>query len=328
MTKYAVTAVGNALVDILTQTDETFLQRSGLAKGTMQLVDHATSDALYKQMGPTTQQSGGSAANTIAGLASFGASCAFIGKIADDALGKAFHHDMRAQGIDFDPSSTGDDAQNIPTGSCMVLITPDAERTMVTHLGISTEIAPDELDKGKIQNAQVTYLEGYLYDKPLAKETFTAASMIAHMAGKKVALTLSDPFCVDRHREDFKKLVDGHIDILFCNHHELLTMYETDDLEQAIAQIADKVSVCAITQGENGATILQDGKRYKIAAQKVHEVIDTTGAGDMFAAGFLYGYTRGESMEECGRLGAVAAAEIISHVGARPQRAFKTLLAA
>ena len=324
--KYDVTAVGNAIVDMLCQIDYPFMEANGLEKGMMTLVDMERSKELFDAMGTITQQSGGSAANTMAGIASFGGKCAYIGKVSDDEAGKVFRHDMIAQGIDFD-TAPGDDTLP-PTAKCMIFVTPDADRTMATYLGVSTELAPDDLDANKIRNAQVTYLEGYLFDKELAKEAFNAAAMIAHMAGNQVALTLSDPFCVNRHRDDFLKLVDGHVDILFANEHELMALYQTDDFDAAMEQVGKTVSVCAVTQGAKGATIIAEGKKYTVAAQKVEKLVDTTGAGDLFAAGFLYGYTRGMAPDECGRLGAVAAAEVISHVGARPEKQLKTLLAA
>jgi sugar/nucleoside kinase (ribokinase family) len=324
--QYDVTAIGNAIVDMLSQTDDGFLHDQSLNKGTMTLIDDITAKNLFDIAGTVTQQSGGSAANTVAGIASFGGRCAYIGKVSHDELGEVFRHDMISQGIDYD-TAPGD--ETLPsTARCMIFVTPDAERTMATYLGVSTELAPDDLDARKIQQAKVTYLEGYLFDKELAKEAFHAAAMIAHMAGSQVALTLSDPFCVNRHREDFLKLIDGHIDILFANEQELLTLYQTDDFDAAMEKISQTVDVCAVTQGAKGATIIMSGETYFIPALNVENVVDTTGAGDLFAAGFLYGYTRGLSPEECGAIGVKAASEIITHVGARPQKQLKTLLAA
>lgn len=321
---YDVTAVGNAIVDMISFVDEEFLAAHGLSKGMMTLVDREQSQRLFDAAGQLTQQSGGSAANTIAGIASFGGRCAYIGKTADDETGKVFHHDMKAQGIDFDTAA--EDASLIPTAKCMIFVTPDAERTMATYLGVSTELAPDDLDSAKIRNAQVTYLEGYLFDKELAKESFHAAAIMAHTAGRLVALTLSDPFCVGRHRKDFLALIDGHIDILFANENELLSLYETDDWDHALERVGESVSVCAVTQGEKGATVLFHGQRFVIPATPVEKLVDTTGAGDMFAAGFLYGFTQGMTPEQCGTLGTRAASSIISHVGARPEIEFKSLL--
>jgi sugar/nucleoside kinase (ribokinase family) len=324
--QYDVTAIGNAIVDMLSQTDDGFLHDQSLNKGTMTLIDQQTAKNLFEIAGTLTQQSGGSAANTIAGIASFGGKCAYIGKVSDDELGNVFRHDLVSQGVDYD-TKPGDDTLP-PTACCMIFITPDAERTFATYLGVSTELAPDDLDARKIQQAKVTYLEGYLFDKELAKEAFNAAAMIAHMAGSQVALTLSDPFCVQRHRTDFLKLIDGHIDILFANEQELLTLYETGDIDAAIEKVSQSVAVCAITQGAKGATIVMEGQKYFVPAMHVENVVDTTGAGDLFAAGFLYGYTRDLTPQECGLLGVKAAAEIITHVGARPQKQLKTLLAA
>lgn len=321
---YDVTAVGNAIVDMISFVDDGFLAAHGLNKGAMTLIDLEQSKRLFDAAGQLTQQSGGSAANTIAGIASFGGRCAYIGKTANDETGQVFHHDMQAQNIDFNTKT--DDELGLPTAKCMIFVTPDAERTMATYLGVSTELAPDDLDAAKIRNAQVTYLEGYLFDKELAKEAFHAASIMAHTAGKLVALTLSDPFCVDRHRDDFLALIDGHVDILFANEQELLSLYQTDNWDHALEHVGKTVSVCAATKGAKGATILFHGQRFEISANPVDNLVDTTGAGDMFAAGFLYGFTQGMSPQQCGELGARAAASIITHVGARPETPFKTLL--
>jgi sugar/nucleoside kinase (ribokinase family) len=321
---YDVTGVGNAIVDILANADEKFLVDHKLAKGMMTLINGAHSQSLSSAAKIIKRQSGGSAANTIAGIASFGGKCAFIGKTADDELGQAFRHDLTAQGIDF-RTPTGN---AFPTARCTIFITPDAQRTMATYLGISTEITPDDLDATKISNAKVTYLEGYLFDKPAAKDAFHAAASMAHKAGKLLSLTLSDPFCVDRHRADFQKLVSGHIDILFANEMEMLSLYTSDNFEQALSRMADKTAICVVTRSEKGATILFHGKKFDIPAVPVSKVIDTTGAGDLFAAGFLYGFTQDMDPVQCGRLGAKAAANIIAQVGARPQIELKELLAA
>lgn len=324
---YDVTAVGNAIVDVLAQAQEAFIEAHKLPKGNMTLVTRRQSDKLFDVMGTVKQQSGGSAANTIAGIASMGGKCAFIGKVADDEMGRVFRHDMHAMNVDF-RTAAGDAEGEHATARCMVLVTPDADRTMATYLGISTELAPDDLDPSKIRNAKITYLEGYLFDKDMAKDAFHAAALMAHTAGKMVALTLSDPFCVTRHREDFKKLVSGHVDLLFCNEQELLTLYDTTDFDAALARVSDHTEVCAVTQGAKGATIMFHGTKFQIPAAPVTRVVDTTGAGDLFAAGFLYGFTHGKDPFECGNLGAKAAAEIISHIGARPERDLKELLAA
>jgi sugar/nucleoside kinase (ribokinase family) len=324
MTQYDVCGVGNAIVDVLFKSDDDFLKKFDLPKGGMVLVDLAQSDNLFSNAGIIAQQqSGGSGANTIAGIASFGGTCAFIGKVADDDMGKVFRHDMKAMGIAFD-THTG---QMYPTARCMIFVTPDAERTMATYLGISTNITKDDLESEKIHNAKVTYLEGYLFDKPKAKEAFKAATAMAHTAARKVALTLSDVFCVERHRDDFKNLVDHHVDILFANERELTALYQTTDFESALAMLP-KDKICAVTRGAKGAIVLWNGERADIAATPVAKVVDTTGAGDMFAAGFLYGLTQGKDAATCGLLGARAAAQIIQQFGARPQTALKGLLAA
>lgn len=324
MTHYNVCGVGNAIVDVLFKTNEDFLKKHALAKGGMTLVDLSQSENLFSNAGMIAQQqSGGSGANTIAGIASFGGTCAFVGKVADDDMGKVFRHDMRAMGIAFDTRF----GQMYPTARCMIFVTPDAERTMATYLGISTTITKDDLDADKIRNAQVTYLEGYLFDKPQAKDAFKAATAMAHTAARKVALTLSDAFCVERHRADFRALVDGHVDILFANERELASLYETADFESALAMLP-KNKICAVTRGAKGAVILWNGERVEISAAPVAKIVDTTGAGDMFAAGFLYGLTNGRDPATCGKLGAAAAAQIIQQFGARPQTPLKELLAA
>ncbi|MDB5478276.1 MAG: pfkB carbohydrate kinase family protein [Alphaproteobacteria bacterium] len=324
-THYDVTAVGNAIVDMIALTDENFLAQYELTKGMMTLVDRETSQRLLEAHSGFTQQSGGSGANTIAGIASLGGKCAYIGKVANDEQGNFFRKDMEKLGVDFATST--DPESDVPTARCLSFVTPDADRTMATYLGISTEIAPDDLDAAKIRNAKVTYLEGYLFDKDLAKEAFHAASILAHTSGNLVSLTLSDPFCVGRHREDFKNLVNGHVDILFANEQEVMTLYETDNVEQAIARIGDNVDICAITHGAKGATVLFHGKKFEIPAMPVTNLVDTTGAGDLFAAGFLYGFTQDMNPYQCGLLGAKAAAEVIAQMGARPANSLKALLA-
>jgi sugar/nucleoside kinase (ribokinase family) len=323
---YDVTAVGNAIVDTLAPAQSGFLNAHSLTKGMMTLINRSQSDKIAKLIDPIKQQSGGSAANTIAGLASLGGKCAFIGKVADDASGNLFSHDMQALGVDFRTSKA--DPEEFATAQCMVLITEDSDRTMATYLGVSTELAPDDLDPAKIRNAKITYLEGYLFDKEMAKEAFHAAAIMAHTAGKMVALTLSDPFCVERHRDDFRNLVSGHIDLLFCNEQELMTLYGTDDFEAALSRVADHAEICAVTQGAKGASIIFHGKRFDIKAQPVQKLIDTTGAGDLFAAGFLYGFTQEKDPFECGNLGAWAAARIIQQVGARSEDNLQQALAA
>lgn len=325
--KLGVVAVGNALVDVLTQTDEAFLAEQsakyGIEKGTMALIDADRAEELYGQMGPGVETSGGSAANTMAGYASFGGRGGFIGKVADDQLGKIFQHDIRSLGLTYDtqPLTLGE-----PTGRCLILVTPDGQRTMNTFLGASIEIKEDDVEPDLITNAYITYLEGYLFDRDQAKKAFIRAAELAHQAGHRVALTLSDPFCVDRHRSDFLKLVEKHVDILFANEEEIKSLFLQDDIEDAISAISSHVEVAAITRSEKGAVVLSRGQRHDIPAEPVSKVVDTTGAGDQFAAGFLYGFTEGMSLDKCGKLGAMAAAEVISHMGPRPETTYADFL--
>ncbi len=318
-TKYGVVAVGNALVDVLSQVSEEFVAeqnaKSGMEKGAMTLVDETRAVTLYTQMPKGLETSGGSAANTMAGFASFGGNGAFIGKVADDELGALYKKDMQSMGVRFDTQPL---VLGAPTGRCMILVTPDAERTMNTFLGASIELSPIDVDQQVISSSQVTYLEGYLFDRDRAKEAFVTAAEYAHEAGHRIALTLSDPFCVDRHRHDFLQLVENHVDILFANEDEIKSLFMQEDFDDAISAISEHVEIAAITRSEKGAVIIANGNHIKIDAIPVEKIIDTTGAGDQFAAGFLYGFTEGKPLEECGRLGALAAAEVISHMGPRP----------
>lgn len=317
--KYGVTAVGNALVDVLSQVSDEFLSNQskayGIEKGTMALIDQTRAVEIYGQMPKGIETSGGSAANTMAGFASFGGKGAFIGKVADDALGKIYAADMHNIGVRYDTLPL---ILSASTGRCMIMVTPDAQRTMNTFLGASVELSPNDIDRSIISESMVTYLEGYLFDKPLAKQAFATAAEYAHDAGHRVALTLSDPFCVDRHRHDFLALVEKHVDILFANQEEIKSLFMQDHFEDAASAISDHVEIAVLTRSEKGAVILSKGQRFEVPAAPVAKVIDTTGAGDQFAAGFLYGFTEGKSLEECARLGAIAAAEVISHIGPRP----------
>ena len=323
--RYDVLGIGNAIVDVLAQADDAFLIKQGLAKGAMTLIDDGTADRLYKAMGPAIECSGGSAANTIAALASLGSPCAFIGKVRNDALGKVFAHDIRALGVAFDtpPAKTGPS-----TARCLVLVTPDAQRTMQTFLGASSGLTADDIDPAVVADAQVTYLEGYLWDPLAAKEAFIKAARLAHDAGRKVALTLSDSFCVDRHRADFLKLIEGHVDVLFANEAEIKALYQVADFDLAVRQARHHCEVAAVTRSEKGAVIVVGDQVTAIPAASVARVVDTTGAGDLYAAGFLFGYTRDLPIEICGKIGAIAAAEIISHYGARPDANLADLVAA
>lgn len=311
-----VIGVGNAIVDVLAHADEEFIAANGFDKGTMTLIDAATADALYDRMGPAVEVSGGSAANTIAGLASLGGRGAFVGKVRDDQLGAIFRHDIRSLGIAFDTVP----ARNGPaTGRCLIFVTPDAHRTMQTCLGISAELGPEDIDEDAIAAAGVTYLEGYLWDRPRAKQAFVKAATVAHAAGRQVALSLSDPFCVARHRADFLDLVADHIDILFANEDEIVSLFQVHAFDDAIAHVRGHCKVAALTRSEKGAVVLSQDQLHVLEAEPVDVVVDTTGAGDAYAAGFLYGLTRNRPLADCGRLGAIAAAEVISHVGARPE---------
>ncbi len=321
-TRYDVVGIGNAIVDIIGRCDDAFLTNHDLRKGFMRLVDGHVADQLYSLMGPGIERSGGSAANTIAGLASFGARAAFIGRVADDQFGKVFAHDIRTIGVTFNtpPATSG-----APTALCIIFVTPDGERTMNTFLGASTELGAREVDETLIASAQVTYLEGYLFDKPEAKEAFHAAATIAAKAGRKTALTLSDAFCVDRHRDDFRRLVHHGVDILFANEKEITALYEVNRFEEAVAAARCDCEIAVLTRSELGSVIITERATIDIRPEPVAKVIDVTGAGDLYAAGFLYGYTRGLSFADCGRLGSLAAAEVIGHVGARPEQPLKQL---
>jgi len=316
-THYDVVGIGNAIVDIIGRCDDAFLSKHSLDKGFMRLIDARQADQLYALMGPGIERSGGSAANTIAGLSSFGGRGAFIGRVADDQFGKVFSHDIRAIGVTYDtpPAKSG-----APTALCLVLVTPDGERTMNTFLGASTELGTGEVDAALIASAKVTYLEGYLFDKPEAKQAFHTAAALAAKAGRKTALTLSDAFCVDRHRDDFRKLVHHGIDILFANEKEITALFEVNSFEDAVAAVRGECDVAVLTRSEQGSVIVTPKATIDIRPEHVDGVVDVTGAGDLYAAGFLYGMTRELSFADCGRLGSLAAAEIISHIGARPER--------
>ena len=313
-----VVGIGNAIVDILGRCDDAFLAKHGAPKGHMRLVDPATLMALYMNMGPGIEISGGSAANTIAGAASLGGKTGFIGKVANDEFGRIFAHDIRAQGVSF-ASTAVDAAAGGSTSRSLILVTPDGERTMNTYLGVSTQFTPADLDADLIASAQIVYLEGYLFDGDDAKAAFRRAAQIAHAAGRKVALSLSDSFCVDRHRAELQEFVAGGVDILFANESEIISLYETADFDAAARMAACDVKLAALTRGAKGSVILADGAATAIEVTAVATVVDTTGAGDLYAGGVLFGIARGASLETAGLLGSLAAAEIISHIGARPQ---------
>jgi len=315
VSRFDVVTLGNALVDVLTYADDDFVTRTGVEPGAMTMVDAARSDEIYAEMGPATEISGGSAANTAAGVACFGGKAAYIGRVADDAFGKVFSHDLRSVGVHFEAPFATDGA---PTGRCLVIVTPDAQRTLCTFLGAGAELDESYIDEGLVASAAVTYLEGYVWDPPAAKEAVRRAAAIAHRADQRVALTLSDPFCVDRHREEFRELIDGHIDILFANELEITMLYEVDTFDEALHHVRGQCEIAALTRGPHGSVIVAGDDVHVIDAHPAH-VVDTTGAGDLYAAGFLYGMTHGYGLATCGQLASLGAAEVISHLGARPQ---------
>jgi sugar/nucleoside kinase (ribokinase family) len=319
---FDVAGIGNALVDVLAEVDDGFLARHGLRKGSMTLVDAARADALEAALGARRECAGGSAANTMVGVASLGGSAAYVGKVRDDRLGRAFRDNIHAAGVAFD---TAPAHEGPPTGRSVVLVTPDAQRTMQTLLGASATLAPEDVDPGTIAAARITLLEGYLFDPPPAKRAFLRAAELAHAAGRRIALSLSDRFCVERHRAEFRSLVAGHVDVLLANEDEAVALYEVTDLDEAVERAGADCAVAAITRGAAGSIVVGDGLAREVEAAPVARVVDTTGAGDLYAAGFLFGLCRGEDLAECGRLGAIAAAEVIGHVGARPERSLAEL---
>ncbi|HUC65858.1 MAG TPA: adenosine kinase [Stellaceae bacterium] len=317
-----VVGIGNAIVDVIAQADDRFLERQGLRKGSMQLIDAARAEELYAAMGPALEMSGGSAGNTMAGIASLGGNGAYIGKVSEDELGRVFAHDMRAIGVRFDAAPLRGGA---PTARSLILVTPDAQRTMNTFLGACVELGPEDIPAELVAAAQVTYLEGYLFDPPRAKAAFQKAAELAHAAGRKVSLTLSDAFCVERYRAEFRALIEGHIDILFANETEITALYGTKDFDAALAAVRGHCEIAALTRSEKGSVILAAGATHRIAAAQVAKLVDTTGAGDLYASGFLFGLTHGRDLASCGRLGSLAAAEVIGHFGARPETSLKAL---
>ncbi|MFV0369079.1 MAG: adenosine kinase [Hyphomicrobiaceae bacterium] len=321
-TRYDVVGIGNAIVDILGRCDDAFLAQHNAPKGHMRLVDDKTISTLYGAMGPSVEISGGSAANSLVGIASFGGRAAFIGKIADDEFGRIFAHDIKAAEVTFASRPV---AGKDPTSRSLILVTPDGERTMNTFLGISSDLDDGEIDAGLISSSAITYLEGYLFDRPDAKAAFRQAVKIAKQAGRQVALSLSDSFCVDRHREEFIDLIRDGVDILFANEGEITSLYETSDFEIAAQNAAQDTRLSALTRSEKGSIILSEGRRIEIPVDPVDKVIDSTGAGDLYAAGFLYGLSAGLGLEASGKLGSMAAAEVISHMGARPNAPLKKL---
>lgn len=320
-----VIAIGNAIVDVMAPCDDALIETLGLARGAMTLVDTARARELYDAMGPAREISGGSAANTLAGLAALGAKCAFIGQVADDQLGEVFAHDIRAGGIAFaTPARAGDP----PTARCLIFVTPDGQRTMNTYLGASQFLPAGALDEAAIADAAVLYLEGYLWDPEEPRRAMRKAIAAARNAGRKVAFTLSDAFVISRHGDDFRALIDaGEIDILFANEAELAALTGEGTFESGIAALAPKLPVLVVTRSEKGAVAIAGTERAEVAAEPIARVVDTTGAGDLFAAGFLFGHVRGQSLEQSLRLGAICAREVISHYGARPEADLKALIA-
>ena len=321
--KYDVLGIGNAIFDVLVRTDEGFLARHGMTKGGMALIDEARAASIYRDMGPATEMSGGSGANTIVGIAGLGARTAFIGKVKDDQIGRLYSHDIRAANVAFATApATGGPA----TGCSYILVTPDGERTMNTWLGAAQELTPGDIDPAEIAASSIVYLEGYLWDPKNAKEAFLKASRIAHDAGRQVALTLSDAFCVDRYRGEFLDLMrGGTVDLIFANEAELHSLYQTSDFDTALTQLRKDVGLGAVTRSEKGCVVVTKDGAVSVPAFPIEKLVDTTGAGDLFAAGFLFGLVRGAGHENAGRLGALAAAEVIQHIGARPQVSLKEL---
>jgi sugar/nucleoside kinase (ribokinase family) len=321
--KTDVLGIGNAIVDVIARADDDFLVRHRMPKGTMQLIDETRAESVYEAMGPAVEVSGGSAANTIVGVASLGARAVFVGKVKDDGLGRVFAHDIRAAGVSFDIAPAADGPS---TGRCYVLVTPDGERTMNTYLGAAQDLHPNDIDPEAIAGSAITYLEGYLWDPPRAKEAFLKAARIAHAAGRCVALTLSDAFCVDRYRAEFLELIRSNtVDLVFANERELHSLYATADFATAVAALRNEARLAVITRSEKGCMIVTREETVSIPAVPVERVVDATGAGDLFAAGFLVGFARAAEHRTSARLGALAAAEVIGHLGARPETSLKDL---
>jgi len=309
-----IVGIGNAIVDVIAHAEEDFLITHGISKGTMTLIEEDRAHLLYGAMGPAVEYSGGSVANSMAGAAALGARTAYIGKVRDDQLGGIFGHDIRSAGVGFNclPANGGS-----TTARCFILVTPDAHRTMCTYLGACRQLGPDDVDTTLVASAKVTYLEGYLWDDPGAKAAFRVAMDAARAAGRKVSLTLSDPFCVDRHRADFLRMVEEDVDILFANEDEIISLYQTEDFDEALDRVRHHCEIAALTRSEKGSVVVSGDEAHSVDAEPVDRVVDTTGAGDLYAAGFLWAYTQGGDLRACARAGGIAAAEIISQVGAR-----------
>jgi sugar/nucleoside kinase (ribokinase family) len=325
MLRTDVIGIGNAIVDVLARVEDDFLVKQDMRKGTMALIDEGRAGAIYDAMGPAVEISGGSAANTTVGVASLGARAAFVGRVKQDGLGRVFAHDIRAAGVGFATAPAGSGPS---TGRCYVLVTPDGERTMNTYLGAAQDLSPADIDSEAIASAGITYLEGYLWDPPNAKEAFVKAAKIAHGAERTVALSLSDVFCVDRHRAEFLELIrGGAVDLLFANERELHSLYETADLDAALAALRQDARLAVITRSEKGCLVVTREETLAVPAAPIDRVVDATGAGDLFAAGFMVGLAREADLRTAARLGALAAGEVIGHLGARPQTSLKALAA-
>jgi len=320
---FDVLGIGNAIVDVLSRADDAFLGQHGLVKGSMMLIDEARAETLYAAMGPGVEISGGSCGNTMAGVASFGGKGAYIGKVRNDQLGAVFGHDLKATGVSFETASA---TSGPSTARCLILVTPDAQRTMNTYLGACTGLGPADIDVARVGSAQVTYVEGYLWDAPAAKQAVLKAFDAAHAAGRKVSITLSDSFCVHRYREEFRDLIRNKVDILFGNEAEIKALYEVETFEEALEAARKEAKIAALTRSEKGSVVIKGSETYEVPAAPVAKVVDTTGAGDLYAAGFLFGFTQNKPLAECARLGGIAAAEVISHVGARPEKALSGLV--
>ena len=321
---YDVVGIGNAIVDVLVQADDDLIDNFELTKGTMALVDEAQAERLYASVGPGLETSGGSAANTLAGVAQLGGRAGFIGRVRNDQLGGIFSHDIRSVGARFDtPAAT----EGPSTARCLILVTPDAQRTMCTYLGASVGLDPADLDLEMVAQAKVLYLEGYLWDSDEAKAAFIAAAEVARAHGGEVALSLSDAFCVERHRESFQELVDGHVDILFANEMEITALYKANSFEEAADQVRGRCKLAALTRSEQGSILLNGAGTHSIAPFQLGPLLDTTGAGDLYAAGFLHAYTQGQAVEACGRLGSLCAGQVVTQLGPRPQGSLKQLVA-
>jgi adenosine kinase len=321
--KYDVLGIGNAIFDVLVRTEERFLLAHGMTKGGMALIDEARAASIYRDMGPATEMSGGSAANTIVGIANLGARAAYVGKVKDDQIGRLYTHDIRAAGVAFETRPALDGPA---TGCSYILVTPDGERTMNTYLGAAQDLTPDDIEPSQIAASRVIYLEGYLWDPKNAKDAFVKAATIAHGAGRQVALTLSDSFCVDRYRGEFLDLMRNNtVDLVFANEAELRSLYETSDFDAALKQLRLDAKLGIVTRSEKGCVVASKDGVTAVPAFPIEKMVDTTGAGDLFAAGFLFGLVRGATYENAGRIGALAAAEVIQHIGARPQTSLKEL---